>query len=151
MGGSMKKIWLIMIVVIILSGCTATREKEERSLGSIMKNIITHELNEVEPEHKDEVNEWLADARLNGTEGQFYIKAYSDETSEFKYSYIYGKGYSDYEVSFSYTSSDLTSKGDIRIAGIKGENYADSFVKIKSINDRSIMFIVSDENSQNNK
>jgi len=141
----MRNILLLLLMVIIMSGCTNNQENEVDVMEKLMENVITHQLNEVEPEHRDEVNKWLSDAKLNGEEGQYYTKSYSDETSEFMYSYVYGKGYSDYEVSFIYTSSDEEYKGKISITGLKNTKEENTFVKIKSINDRSIMFILSDE------
>lgn len=141
----MRNIFLFILLLIILTGCTTNEENQDDYLEGIMRNVFVHELNEVEPEHLEQVNNWLANARQSGEDGQYYIYSFNDDSSDYMYSYVYGKGYSDYEVSFIYNRSDSKNKGKIHVTGLKGKSVEDTFVKIKSINDLSILFILSND------
>ncbi|MOA51898.1 hypothetical protein D3C78_1751070 [compost metagenome] len=86
----------------------------------------------------------MANARETGEEGRYFILQANTEDKDTMYSYVYRKGYSNYEVSFIYDPSDTINKGKIYVTGtIKNPN--DDFIQIKSINDLSILFILSDE------
>lgn len=102
-------------------------------------------MNEIEPEHTEKINQWLAQARQTGIEEQFFTNTIRDDSSEYMYSYVYGKGYTDYEVSFLFNSKEPTNKGQIHVAGFNKNSTNDSFVQIKSINDLSILFVLSEE------
>ncbi|WFA16988.1 hypothetical protein ERY13_06400 [Paenibacillus mucilaginosus] len=112
-----------------------------------MNSIISYKLNEVEDEHTETVNQWLANAKETGAEGQYFL--YQNSTKDNAYSYVYRKGYSDYEVSFIYDPSDSTNKGKVYVNGIKKNSNNDTFIQIKTINDLSLLFVLSDESLQN--
>lgn len=107
-----------------------------------MNSIYSIKTNIIEAEHKDKVNQWLADARKNGKEGQYFI--YQVETSKVIFSYVYRKGYTNYEVSFIYDPSEPKLKGNIHVFGAK-KSPQDTLIQIKSIHDPSMLFILDDE------
>lgn len=119
--------------------------KKVEHLDDILPTVFTYELNQIEPEHSREVNEWLTKARQSGEVGKYFIHSFNNDTDEYMYTYVYEKGYSDYEVSFIYNPKDLQNKGSIHVTGLKNNSINDSFVKIKSINDLSIRFIMSND------
>jgi hypothetical protein len=55
----------------------------------------------------------LANAKETGVDGQYFL--YQDSTKDNAYSYVYRKGYADYEVSFIYDPSDSTNKGKVYV------------------------------------
>ncbi|GIQ70411.1 hypothetical protein DUZ99_19625 [Xylanibacillus composti] len=142
----MRKLFSIVILMTLISGCSTEKEQEIYDLESSMVEVFHYELDVVEPGHADEVNQWLENARLTGESGQYFI--YQDNTREDLYAYVYGKGYSDYEVAFIYNPKDPVTKGQIHVTGIMGDSKADHFVQIRTINDLSIMFTLSDESLQ---
>lgn len=101
----MRYICLFILMLMILTGCVANEETQD-DLEGIMRNVLTHELNQIEPGHLEQVNNWLDNARKTGEEGQYFTHSFNDDTSDYMYAYVYGKGYSDYEVSFIYNRSD---------------------------------------------
>lgn len=144
----MRARWLTvgLCLGLCLTGCTAEGAKKPPvSLESAMQHVYSYSLNEIEPEHVEEVTQWLADAQAEGADGQFFIKSFQDDTSEYAYTYAYADGYADYEVSFIYTPKDPVSTGKIHIAGTRKDSLAHHFVQIKTVNDLSIMYIVADE------
>ncbi|WP_176854275.1 hypothetical protein [Paenibacillus sp. OK060] len=143
-GGIMKNLFLILSFILILTGCSIQKEQQKKDLASEMDSVINYKLNAVEAEHAEKVNQWLAKARDTGEVGQYFI--YQDGTNkEDLYSYVYRKGYIDYEVSFIYNPSDPNNKGKIHVTGLNKDLKNDNFVQIKSMNDLSILFILSDE------
>ncbi|MEI0737243.1 hypothetical protein VQ056_12180 [Paenibacillus sp. JTLBN-2024] len=99
-----------------------------------MDRVIHYKWNAVEKEHADQVNQWLAKARETGKVGQYFI--YQEGTKpENLYSYIYRKGYADYEISFIYDPSDPGNRGQVHVTGMKEDLNNDNFVQIKTIND----------------
>ncbi|SDJ99505.1 hypothetical protein [Paenibacillus sp. OK060] len=140
----MKNLFLILSFILILTGCSIQKEQQKKDLASEMDSVINYKLNAVEAEHAEKVNQWLAKARDTGEVGQYFI--YQDGTNkEDLYSYVYRKGYIDYEVSFIYNPSDPNNKGKIHVTGLNKDLKNDNFVQIKSMNDLSILFILSDE------
>lgn len=139
-------ILMFSMVILVISGCSS-QKNQELNVESSMNSIISYKLNEVEDEHTEKVNQWLANAKETGAEGQYFL--YQDSTKDNAYSYVYGKGYSDYEVSFIYDPSDPTNKGKVYVNGIKKNSDNDTFIQIKTINDLSILFVLSDESLQN--
>lgn len=143
-GGTMRNLVLILSFVLVISGCSIQKEQQKEDLASAMDGVISYKLNAVEEEHAEKLNQWLANARETGEIGQYFI--YQDGTNkEDLYSYVYRKGYTDYEVSFIYDPSDPNNKGKIHVTGINKDLKNDNFVQIKSINDLLILFILSDE------
>lgn len=144
----MRTRWLTVCLCfgLFLTGCTFIgAEKPSASLESLMQHVYSYTLNEIKSEHVEEVNQWLADAEAEGEEGQFFIKSYHDDHSEYTYTYVYAKGYTDYEISMIYTPKDSVITGNIHIAGIKTGPQAQNFIQIKAVNDLSLGYIVSDE------
>jgi len=143
------KYWItLMLLLFLLTGCsTNSQENKVDYLESVIGNVFTHELNHIEPEHQGEINNWLNSARKSGEEGHYFIKSLEDVTGENLYTYVYGKGYTDYEVVFIYNRRDNGNEASIRVTGLDGnsESENESFVKIKCINDLSIQYILSDD------
>src|SRR5690554_3606602 len=145
-GGTMRyRISMIMLLIFII-GCSTKSEKSKADLKSVMSSVITHELNQVEPEHKEEIEKWLNNARKSSEKGQYFTNSLENETGEYLYTYVYGEGYTDYEVAFIYNQQSTSTKGSIRISGIEDNSVSEhgSFVKIRSFNDLSILYILSD-------
>lgn len=142
----MRAVVTIITFIFIISGCSKSEEQKINVLEKNMSEVIDYKLNSVVEAHTTEVNQWLANARENGIEGQYFML--QDKYEDKMYSYVYRKGYSNYEVSFIYDPNDTQSKGKIHVTGI-GKNSNDSFIQIKHINDLSILFILSDEKLEN--
>lgn len=141
----MKKNLLLIVMLLILSACSKSEEKTTAQLDDILANVYTYELNQVEAEHSQQVNDWMTKATQTGEMGQYHIHSFNNDTDEYVYTYVYGRGYSDYEVSFVYNPDDPVSQGSIHVTGLKNNSGSDSFVQIRLINDLSISFIMSDE------
>lgn len=137
---------LILSLVLIIMGCST---EEKVNLEDSMNAIIDYKLYEVGSEQSDKVKQWLTNARLTGEEGQYFIFQDGSEDKDYMYSYVYRKGYSDYEVSFIYDPTDPINKGKIHLTGIEENPINEKIVEIKSINDLSILFILSDERLKN--
>ncbi|WP_339324668.1 hypothetical protein [Paenibacillus sp. FSL W8-0194] len=140
----MKQLLLALSFILIFTGCSIKKEPHKKDLESEMDRVIQYKLNAVEKEHADQVNQWLAKARETGKVGQYFIYNEGTNTDNL-YSYIYRKGYADYEVSFIYDPSDPSNKGQVHVTGMKEDLKNDHFVQIKTINDLSILFVLSDE------
>ena len=82
---------------------------------------------------------------MTGEEGQYFTFQNGSESAEYMYSYIYRKGYSNYEVSFIYDITDQTDRSKIYVTGTEKNPNNEKIVEIKSINDLSTLFILSDE------
>ncbi|MGF7048610.1 hypothetical protein J2T13_003118 [Paenibacillus sp. DS2015] len=136
----------IMLFVLIFSGCST---EEKVNLEDSMNAIIDYKLHEVGSEQSDEVKKWLANAILTGVEGQYFIFQDGSEGKDYMYSYVYRKGYSDYDVSFIYEPTDQSNRGKIHVTGTEKNPINEKIVEIKSINDLSILFILSDESLKN--
>lgn len=140
----MRNLILILLCVLVVTGCSIQKEPQNEDLVSAMAGVVSYELNTVEEEHVEKLNQWLANARETGEVGQYFI--YQDGTNkEDMYSYVYRKGYTDFEVSFIYNPGDPNLKGEIHVTGINKEMQSDNYVQIKSINYLSILFVLSEE------
>ncbi|MFF3923144.1 hypothetical protein [Paenibacillus lactis] len=129
--------------MLLMTGCSG-KEAKVPDLDQRMTKVISYELNQVEPEHSEQVRDWLAKARQTGKEGQFFVHSFGKDTDDYMYNYVYRKGSSDYEVSFIYNPDDPRNKGSVHVSGIS-QSANDSFVKIKLINDLSMLVILSDD------
>ncbi|OOC62597.1 hypothetical protein BBD40_12440 [Paenibacillus ihbetae] len=142
-GRAMKYIIGFILLILLMTGCSG-KEANVPDLDNRMSKVFSYELNQVEPEHSEQVRDWLAKARQSGKEGQFFVHSFRNDTDEYMYNYVYRKGASDYEVSFIYSPDDTRSKGSVHVSGIN-HSANDSFVKIKLIDDLSIQVILSDD------
>ncbi|MFC6333145.1 hypothetical protein ACFP56_10970 [Paenibacillus septentrionalis] len=133
---------LIISFILIISGCAT---QGAVNLDVKMAHIIDYKLYDVGADLSDDVNKWLINARMSGEEGQYFIYQFANKDKRYMNSYVYRKGSSDYEVSFIYDPSDSSAKGKIHVTGIGEELGNEKIVEIKSINDLSFLFILSDE------
>lgn len=143
--GEVRKSWFVFaMMLLVLPGCSNSDDKEAPSdeLANSMKAIFDYKINGVLESQSDELTRWLANARNSGEDGQYFMK--QEAKGNRMYTYVYRKGYSDYEVSFIYEPSDPMMRGKVHVNGIKKSD-ADSFVQIKTVNDLSFLFILSDK------
>jgi len=137
---------LIFLFLFIIAGCS---EQEDVNLDVSMERIFDYKIHEVEAVQSDDIKKWLNNARTTGDEGQYFTYQDVSEGEDYTYSYVYRKGYSDYEVSFIYEPSDSSAKGKIHVTGINNNSINEKIVEIKSINDLSILYILSDVSLKN--
>lgn len=142
-------IWLSVIIgLTVITACSAIGEKKAVNLlDEAMTDVFTYELNQVEPEHEEQVRNWLEQARRDGTDGQFHVLSIGNDDDEFKYTYVYQKGSSDYEVHFIYNPQDSTFKTRLHVTGnMQANSGRDGFVQIRILDDQlSSLIIVSEE------
>jgi len=143
----MRNLVLIFSLILVIAGCSAQKEQQKNNLESSMNAVLNYKLNEIEDVHIDKVSQWLDNARRTGEEGQYFT--FQDNTEDYIYSYVYRKGYSNYEVSFIYDQNDTSSKGKVHVTGLSKNPTDDKFIQIKMINDLSVLFILSDESLKN--
>lgn len=147
-GGETVRAFLLLFSFIwAITGCSDQEEQHKNDLETAMGAVFSYKLNKIEEEHKDKVNKWLAEARETAEEGQYYI--FQESINDYMYSYVYRKGYTQYEVSFIYNPGDPTIKGRVYVTGNNKDLNHDNFVQIKSIDDLSILFVLSDEGLSN--
>ena len=137
---------LIFLLMFMIAGCS---EREEINLDINMKRIFDYKVHEVGAVQSDDINKWLTNARMTGEEGQYFTYQDVREDEDYTYSYVYRKGYSNYEVSFIYEPSDLTEKGKIHVTANNNNPINENIVEIRVINDLSILYILSDESLKN--
>jgi len=137
---------LIFLFMFMIAGCS---EKEEINLDISMGRILDYKIHEAGAVQSDDIKKWLTNARMTGEEGQYFTYQDVSEGEDYTYSYVYRKGYSDYEVSFIYEPSDLSAKGKIHVTGINNNSINEKIVEIRAINDLSILYILSDESLKN--
>ncbi|NMO96595.1 hypothetical protein [Paenibacillus lemnae] len=104
-----------------------------------MSELVSYELDQIEPKHEERIRDWLNDVQQNGGEKEYFIHSFDNETADNMYAYVYGKGFTDYEVSFIYNTSN--NRAEVHVAGIEGQSETDHFVKVKMINDQSITIV----------
>lgn len=141
----MRKVWFVFVLVLlVMPGCSNSDEEVLPSdeLANSMRAIFEYKLNGVLENQSDELMRWLTNARNTGEDGQYFMK--QEAMDGRMYTYVYRKGYSDYEVSFIYDPSDPIMKGKVHVNGINKSDM-DSFVQIKTVNDLSFLFILSDK------
>lgn len=139
--------WILVssLCLALLAGCSAGAVHDEtgHSLGRL-QDLYTYELNAAEPEHAEQVEEWLREAKADSEDRQMFLLTIGDDRSDMAYAYIYGKGYRDYEVTFVY-SVDEPETGKLHVAGLNQGPEEDAFVKVKFRDSLVDSFILSDD------
>lgn len=124
----LRLIICFLSVLLLITGCSNKNELEHENY---IDEIFSYQINTIEPRHVEEVTKWLKTSKEDAGQRQYFIYSISDDKSEYSYKYIYGKGFTDYEVSLIYTKSRNNNKGEFYIVGTSWSETGDSFIRIK--------------------
>lgn len=124
----MYRLIVSLLIVILITGCAG---KNESAQEDDMDNIYSTELNTIEPEHIEEITKWLDESRDGAEQKQYYIYSVEDDKSGYSYQYVYGKGFTDYEVALIHSKSQSEQQGSVHVTGLSWNETGDSFVRIK--------------------
>lgn len=134
----MNRLIVGLLIIILITECAGKNESTQEE--DDMNRIYSIELNSIEPEHVDKVSTWLDKSRIEAKEKQYLLYSVKDDSSEYSYEYVYGKGFTDYEVTLIHSKSQSNQQGSIHVTGLSWNDTGDSFVKIK-YRDKSIDMI----------
>lgn len=111
----MKKFFSILFVGLLLSGCSYFQSEPEKPF------IFSYEYDSIEPQHEEVINEWLEEAKKS--EETPYLFNYEMDG----YTYLFGKGIRDFDISFLYAED----KGTIKVSYTLAQQDNTVLLKVK--------------------
>lgn len=121
--------------LLFLVGCQQGSDDDTSS-----DSIVEYEYLSLDEEYSDEVNDWLKNAKDDNEAGLYHLS--SDDGSE----YVYGKGYNQAKVSYTYEDVEGKINNTIKATLLEGESNDEVLISITHNTDvEEITIVVTDD------
>ncbi|WP_202077470.1 hypothetical protein [Caldalkalibacillus salinus] len=108
----------LFITLLVLQGCVSVNTLDQPNVPE----IFTYELDTIQPEHEEEVHEWLQEVQDEDRGGE--VHQYSID----HYEYVYGVGYEDVQV--RYILEDQHSAGSLDVQLVNGNEEKEMLLQL---------------------